>query len=196
MSTVCQNPVTNLKICTFASFHHQSGHHGKPKKGQTLQMICQLWPLLRYLHVEVLVMQRIQNQANKKSDKATHFKSTERCQKKFRLMHIKSFATVMSLYPSHNMYLKQIKVWETHSVTQLLKRAVCNGPTGFVQTDFPVVNIHNSRSCYCGEKHKVSTLCDIKDCHFCGNTDKMINTYQLKSHTVILLKSQLIKHLV
>lgn len=48
-------------------------------------------------------------------------------------------------------------VWGAYPVTQLLKRTVCNGPAGFVQTHFPVVNIQDSRPCYCGEVYKEST---------------------------------------
>lgn len=58
--------------------------------------------------------------------------------------------TVIITYdPSHSVSVK-----ETHSITKLLKRTVCDGPARFVQTDFSVVDVQNSWSCYC-RKHYV-----------------------------------------
>lgn len=59
---------------------------------------------------------------------------------------------------------------EAYSVTQLLKGAVCNGSTGFVQTHLPVVHIQNSRPGYCGQRVLISSRqCFLTDrCYYSG----------------------------
>lgn len=46
---------------------------------------------------------------------------------------------------------------EPYSVTQLLKRAVCDGSTCFVQPYLPVVHVQNSWSSYCGESVSIAS---------------------------------------